>query len=87
MSRVRLSLKHRLIYEIAALGLAFQFHRNNSFLRKATTIILFVTWATATLLIMTGYAVQIWAYTMMTFIVAYILGRQHGAEFHRLVRL
>lgn len=80
-----MNLRKRLLYELVAAVLSFVPHKNNSPLRKWTTIISFLTWGIVFVLISAGLAETWWAFTMLTFMVAYILGRQHEAEFVRLM--
>lgn len=81
-----ISAKARLSLELTALYLCFVPHENNSNLRKWTTIIAFLTWGIASLMLFSGNGVEIWVYMPLTAVVFYILGRQHNLEFHRLIR-
>ena len=78
------SYRERFVYEVAALFLVLAQHRENSVIKKWTTIIFFTTWAILSILIATGHAVEFWAYSMITAAVFYILGRQHEEELQKL---
>lgn len=81
-----LTVRDRIMLEVLAFALSFRFHDSNSFVRKTTTVVFFLTWSISTILLLTGHAVEMWMYTPMTAIVFYIVGREHEAEFHRLFR-
>ena len=82
---MRLTIRERFVYEVAAIFLVLAQHRENSPVKKWTTIIFFTTWAILTILISTGYAVEFWTYSMITAAVFYIVGRQHEAELGKLI--
>lgn len=82
----RFGITERVLIEAIAFLYAFRFHHENSFVRKATTLVFFLTWAVTTTLLMTGHAVEMWMYGPMTAFVFYIIGREHEAEIQRFLR-
>lgn len=78
-------IRDRLLLELLALALSLRFHDGNSFVRKMTTTVLFLTWSIVTVMLISGHGVEIWVYTPLTAICFYIVGREHEAELHRLL--
>ena len=82
-----MKLSTRLFLESLAFAMVFAQHEHNSATRKWTTIIFFVTWSVLTVLLFVESAVELWVYMPITAVVFYIIGRQHEAEFQKLLNL
>lgn len=85
LAAVGLAISSRARYEVVAFRRMWHPHAQNSTLRKRMTMTILYLWCIYTLLLAVQVAVETWVYWPMTAVIMYILGRQHEAEFLRLV--
>lgn len=82
-------LSRRFAIELYCLFLVFRFHRENSHLRKATTIMLFVVWSIVTVGITFDALMTVKPphYGVLSAIVFAIIGRMWGIEVENFTNL